>query len=427
MAMEELALRQPDGKGRLREGDFDPFSPEFRADPYRVYADFRERDPVHLTSAKGGSPDQRWLVFRHRDAVLVLTDERFGREKPAKEGRATEAQQASAFSQMVSNWMLFRDPPQHTRLRGAVSRVFTRGRITDLCSRMETLARESIDRIQHAGRADLIGEFAFPLPLEVIAELIGVETGDRRQFKRWSTVLCDAIDMKSDSGWLQRAEEATTALRSFFRNALVERRREPADDLLSSMLAEVGPEALTEDEMFATFTFLISAGHETTTNTIGNGVLALIQNPEQLRLLVRCPELIETAVDEILRYDSPVQVTSRVVHSPVTIDGRELTPGQRVDVMIGSANRDPEVFEHPDKLDVTRDSRAHLAFGLGTHYCLGAPLARLEACSAIGAIVRSLADLRVEDAELEYRENVAFRGLTALNCSFTPARGGDGV
>jgi len=420
--MAETALR-PDGKGNRFEGRFDPFGPEFRADPYRVYAMFRERDPVHRTCAKDGSAEERWLVFRHRDAVTVLTDERFGREKPAQGGPAVQSPPSSAFSEMVSNWMLFRDPPQHTRLRGAVSRVFTRGRIAGLRARMQALVGETIDRIQHAGRADLIGELAFPLPFEVIAELLGVEVGDRRQFKSWSTVLCDAIDMKSASGWLQRAEEATVALRSFFRNALTERLRRPADDLLSSMLAEAGrPEALNEDEMFAAFTFLICAGHETTTNTIGNGILALIRNPDQLRLLIRRPELIETAVDEILRYDSPVQVTSRIVHERLEIDGRELTPGQRVDVMIGSANRDPEAFDHPDRFDITRDSRAHLAFGLGTHYCLGAPLARLEGCVVIDALVRRLADLRVEDAQLEYRKNVAFRGLIALNCSFTPVR-----
>jgi len=285
-------------------------------------------------------------------------------------------------------------------------------------TKIESMVERRVDALARRRSLDLIRDFAFPLPVQVIASLLGLPEHDCGYFKRWSTVLSDAIDLRPSANALKAADDAVAELQLYFRRHTQIRQRKPTSDLLTTLLAQADiDDGLTEDEVFATFTLLITAGHETTTNLIGNGMLALLSNPDQAQRLRDQPELIRPAIEEFLRYDSPVQITSRIVSSNLEIDGHELQSGQRVLIVIGSANRDPDVFTDPDHVDVGRKPNPHLTFGMGSHYCAGAPLARLQAAIAIGALINRLPDLQLARESQTWRSNASFRGLLQLPCS----------
>lgn len=405
---------------------FSPVGPEFRHDPYAVYRRYRERDPVHRSIANSALTNRAetpgfWYLFRHADVAEVLRDPRFGRELhrvlPPEFFPVLPASQ-KPFYEMAAKWMLLRDPPDHTRLRALVNRAFTPVTVERLRPRIAAHADLLLDAVEPDKAMDVIADFAFPLPLATIAELLGVRVQDRAQFRAWSNALSAAIDQNRTPGVYERASQATVELSELFRHIIRERRQHPQNDLISALIAaEEQGSQLSEDEVVATCILMLGAGQETTVDLIGNSVLALLQHPEQLELL-RAAALVRPAVEELLRYESPVQMTARVALEDVEIGGQVVRKGSRITLVIGSANRDPDVFPDPDDLDLTRNAKAHLCFGLGSHFCVGAPLARAGGQIAISTLLRRFPHLRLVSEAPEWRETTAFRGLKRLAVSF---------
>ena len=390
------------------EVEFNPFLPEFHANPYPFYHRLRAADPVHRT------PMGLWVLTRYDDVVSVLRDPRFGRE---------------GFDQILANVygegarsMLFRDPPDHTRLRGLVSQAFTPRVIERMRSHIQDIVDRLLDRVQNANTMDVIADLAYPLPVTVICELLGVPTDAQGGIRQWSADLArsvDAIGMPTDEEVVTRGRAAQQAMLDYFRDFIAERRQTPRDDLLSLLIAaEEQGDRLTEGELLITCTLLFVAGHETTVNLIGNGLLALLNHPDELAKLRADPALLPGAVEELLRYDSPVQRTGRMTNTDVELDGRKIGKGSLVVTAIGAANRDPAHFPDPDRLDITRRDNRHVAFGFGIHFCLGAPLARLEGQIALGTLLGRMPKLRLATSTLEWRESSTLRGLKRLPITF---------
>jgi hypothetical protein len=393
---------------------FNPFEPEFHADPYPAYRRLRELDPVHQ------SPLGFWVCTGYDDVLAVLRDERLGREGFAPMLAAVYGSPEEHAA--LPRSMLFRDPPDHTRLRGLVSRAFTPRVIEGMRPHIQEIVDGLLDRVASAGRMDLIEDLAYPLPVTVICEMLGVPVGDHASIRQWSADVArslDALGLAADRELIARGRAGRHALGEYFRRLLPERRRQPRDDLLSALIAaEEQGDRLTEGELLSTCVLLFIAGHETTVNLIGNGVLALLRHPEELRRLQADPSLIGSAVEELLRYDSPVQRTARVANVPVEIGGRAIEAGALVVAAIGAANRDPAHFPDPDRLDVGRRENRHLSFGHGIHFCLGAPLARVEAQIAVGTLLRRMPRLALATATPEWRESSTLRGLKTLPVTF---------
>jgi cytochrome P450 len=391
---------------------FDPRDPEFIADPYPTYHRLRTEDPVHL------SPLGFWVLTRYEDVVAVLRDPRFVKEPIAS--YLAERLGASATSGFGIS-MLDRDPPNHTRLRSLVSKAFTPRVVEGLRPRVQEVVDGLLDGVADRHGMDLIEEFAYPIPVVVICEMLGVPVEDHAQFKSWSLDLARGLDatLFGESAVAVRAAESQRALADYFRRLIATRRTSPRADLLSALIvAEEAGDKLTEIELLATCILLLVAGHETTVNLLGNGVLALLRNPDQLRLLRETPGLIVSAVEELLRYDGPVQRTARMPSAPATIGGHTIQAGEMVMPFIGAADRDPAQFPDPDRLDITRADNRHIAFGWGIHFCLGAPLARIEGQIAIDTLLRRLPKLALAAEGPEHRPSLTLRGLKSLPVAF---------
>jgi pimeloyl-[acyl-carrier protein] synthase len=391
---------------------FNPMDPEFVADPYPTYHRLRAEDPVHL------SPLGFWVLTRYEDVAAVLRDPRFAKE-------AMMAAVAKRFGITQGTFglsMLDRDPPAHTRLRSLVSKAFTPKVVEAMRPHIQEIVDGLLARVAGAGSMDLIEEFAYPIPVMVICELLGVPVEDRERFKGWSLDIArglDAVMLPVDSEVAIRSGIARQGLIGYFRELIAARRASPRADLLSALIAaEEAGDKLSEDELLASCILLLVAGHETTVNLIGNGMLALLRHPAELRQLREHPELITGAVEELLRYDGPVQRTGRMPSEDVTIGGRTIAKGEMVMPFIGAADRDPAQFPDPDRLDITRSENRHVAFGTGIHFCLGAPLARVEGQIAINTLLRRLPTLTLVTEKPEYRQSLTLRGLTALHVAF---------
>lgn len=408
------------------KAEFDPLLPLRSAgsleNPYPVYSLLRTVHPVLRVPSPGFDGPGMWLLTRHRDVHAVLRDPRFSVDRLKAPIIRDNLDRLPAFVQQGARGlrsMLIMDPPDHTRVRKLVNKAFTPKRIAALRPRIEQLVDEELDAVADADRFDLIHDLAEPLPAIVIAELLGVPPEDHRQFRQWSSQLIAAISARTDEE-RSRATGAGQQILAYLSGIIAARRQEPRDDLISAMIhAQEESDALSDAELLATSNLLLLAGHETTTNLIGNGMLALLREPEQLARLRRDPRLLPTAVEELLRFDGPVQATMRVALEDVALEdgerGEQVIPqGSAVLVSLGAANRDPEVFAAPESLDIGRDPNPHVGFGFATHFCMGAPLARLEAQVAIGALVSRFPDLALVDDTPEYRENPILRGLKRL-------------
>jgi cytochrome P450 len=386
--------------------EFNPFLPEFIADPYPLYHRLRIEDPVHW------SPMGFWVLTRYDDVTMALRDPRFGRAGFDELLRARFGESGFDLS------MLFRDPPDHTRLRMLVSKAFTPRVVEGLRPRIQQVVDGLLDAVHPARAMNVIADLAYPLPVTVICEMLGVPGGDRARFRQWSEAIArslDAIAMPGDPEIVERGNAARRALADYFRALIAERRQAPRADLLSELIAaEEQGDRLSEPELLATCMLLFVAGHETTVNLIGNGLLALLRHPAELRRLREDPSLVERAVEELLRYDGPAQRTGRMPSVDVEIDGRTIRKGDLLLAVIGAANRDPAHFPEPDRLDLTRGDNHHLAFGWGIHFCLGASLARAEAQLAINTVLRRMPALALATSAPEWREASALRGLRAL-------------
>jgi cytochrome P450 len=391
---------------------FNPMDPEFVADPYPTYHRLRTEDPVHH-SALGF-----WVLTRYDDVVAALRDPRLAKEAIA----SFVAARFGAPVPAMGLSMLDRDPPDHTRLRGLVSKAFTPRVVEGLRPRIQQIVDDLLDGVAARGSMDLIEEFAYPIPVIVICEMLGVPVEDHERFKGWSLDIARGLDLiwlgpESEVG--RRSVAARQSLAEYFRGLIAQRRAAPRGDLLSGLIAaEEAGDKLNEVELLATCILLLIAGHETTVNLIGNGTLALLRHPDQLQRLQRDPGLITGAIEELLRFDGPVQRTARIPSEDIVIGGHTIAKGEMVMPFIGAADRDPAQFPHPDRLDIGRADNRHIAFGWGIHFCLGAPLARIEGQIAISTLVRRLPKVELATAQPEYRQSLTLRGLKALPVKF---------
>jgi pimeloyl-[acyl-carrier protein] synthase len=391
---------------------FNPMDPAFVADPYPTYRRLQAEDPVHH------SPMGFWVLTRYEDVVAALRDPRLAKEAIA----AFVAARFGAPMPAMGLSMLDRDPPDHTRLRSLVSKAFTPRVVDGLRPRVQQIVDGLLDGVRDAGTMDLIEEFAYPIPVNVICEMLGVPVEDHERFKGWSLDIArglDAILLPADSEVPKRSAAARTGLAEYFRELIARRRVAPRADLLSGLIAaEEAGDKLSENELLATCILLLIAGHETTVNLIGNGTLALLRHPDQLRRLRDNPALIGSAIEELLRFDGPVQRTARIPSEDVVIDGRKIPKGEMVMPFIGAADRDPAQFPEPDRLDIGRTDNRHIAFGWGIHFCLGAPLARVEGQIAINTLVQRLPSLALATDRPEFRQSLTLRGLASLPVTF---------
>jgi cytochrome P450 len=392
---------------------FNPLLPEFHANPYPFYRRLREADPVHH-GALG-----IWVLTRYDDVVMALRDPRFGREGMAE---VMEARLGVPARPANTRDMLFRDPPDHTRLRALVSRAFTPRVVEAMRPHIQEIVDGLLDRVEGARGMDVIEDLAYPLPVTVICEMLGVPTADQDVFKQWSSDIARSLDaaiLPAGSDVIMRGQKAGEALREYFRSLIAVRRKQPRPDLLSALIAaEEQGDKLSEPELLATCSLLLIAGHETTVNLIGNGLFALLRHPDELQALADDPALIQTGVEELLRFDGPVQRTGRMTMADVEIGGKQIPKGSIVAAVIGAANRDPAHFPEPDRLDVARQENRHIAFGFGIHFCLGAPLARIEGQVAIGTLLRRWRTLKLVSDTPEWRESSVLRGLKTLPVTF---------
>jgi cytochrome P450 len=397
---------------------FNPLAPEFIRDPYPHYERLRSTDPVHIT------PHGMYLASRHAEVSLVLRDKRFGKDfvERSKRRYGPKIMEEPIFRSM-SHWMLQQDPPDHTRLRGLVVKAFTARHVEDMRPRIQEVVDQTLDRIADRGRMDLIEDYAFRLPVTIICDMLGIPEEHREAFysgSRDGGRILDPVPLTPSE--IAQGNAGNLMAQMYFQQLFELRRRNPGDDLTTQLVqAEENGSKLSNEELTANIILLFGAGHETTVNLIGNGLLALHRNPDQLALLKARPELIANAIEEFLRYDSSVQLTGRVALEDIDdLGGKKIPRGETVLCLLGSANRDPAVYpDQPDRLDITRQNVRPLSFGGGIHFCLGAQLARIEAEVAITTLLRRLPDLKLDDAEnAEWRPTFVLRGLKRLPASW---------
>ena len=398
--------------------------PRFVTDPYPLYRWLREHAPVRRDPLA-----PVWVVTRYADVLSVFRDPHF-RKDPFAPQRLPKlvreqldvprAENVRSSRESIS--MLFLDPPEHTRVRGLFARAFTPRSLEAMRPRVQEITDRWLDRAARRsnGAFELISDLAYPLPVTVIAEMLGFPPEDYEKIKKWSDALAGALGLNPSPQQQARSGMAREEIRAYFDEIQEQLRKKPGDNLISRLLA-VSDEAtreegqgLSPDELFANSVLLLAAGHETTTNLIGNGVLALLRNPDQLRELQRHPDLIDSAVEELLRYDSPVQWTSRTAGEDMTFGGQTIRKDEIILASVGAANRDDRVFKDPDRLDIRREDNKHLAFGSGAHFCLGAALARIEGATAIRTLITRFPHLRLEPQKLQWHTGLTFRGVKAL-------------
>ncbi len=401
---------------------FNPRDPAFIANPYPAYHALRETTPVWR------SPFGRTFLTRYEDSSVLLRDRRLGKDYSDPEALIRRFGPTAMDEPAVvelSHMMLMKDPPDHTRLRGLVSKVFTARKMEDMRAGIQAITDRLLDKVAKQGEMDAIRDLAFPLPMLVICELLGIPEEDRARFVNATAsgaVLLNPVPPTRAE--LDRANEGTLASGAYFESLFALRRKEPRDDLLSLLVqAEEAGERLTPQELRANVSLLFAAGHETTVNLIGNGLWSLHTHPSQWAALRDDPSLIPNAIEEILRYECPVQAVARTVAEPIAFGDTEFQQGELVVALIGAANRDPSVFPDPDRLDVTRERLRPLSFGGGIHFCIGAQLARIEAEAVFSTLLRRMPDLTLPQRDTpQWRESFTLRGLTTLPATWTAAR-----
>ena len=391
---------------------FNPFSPEFLRNPYPSFELLRENQPLMKT------PLGFWVASRYADVQMILKDRRFGKgfEERMKMRNGDDVFDNPVYANMRT-WMLVQDPPDHSRLRGLVSKAFTARRIEGLRPQIQTLVDELLDRVAPRGRMDFIRDFAYPLPVNVICDMLGIPPEDRSHFEFGSKISGRLIDPTPVSAEeLQEIGNGFARQEAYFRDLFARRRAEPQDDLTTVLVqAEEAGERLTEAELVGNVILLFGAGHETTVNLLGNGLLALLQNPNEYAKLRDNPDLVPGAIEEMLRFDSSVQMTGRTALEDIEVNGITIPKGDHIINLLGSANRDGAAFDAPESFRVDRKDVRPMSFGGGIHFCLGAQLARVEADIAFRSLLARLPDLRLEQPdEPDWRPTFTLRGLTGL-------------
>ncbi|EPY03749.1 cytochrome p450 [Paenibacillus alvei TS-15] len=405
---------------RLTSDDF--ISTETMRDVVSFYAKFYEqKEPLYRLDNFFGM-GEAWLAFRHDDVAAILKDPRFIkdiRKLTPREQPIEENESVNALMEWVINMpnMLTVDPPDHTRLRRLVSKAFTPHMIEELHPRIQQIADELLDAVQEQGKMDLVSDFAYPLPITVISEMLGIPVAERSQFREWTRTLGQAsLDPKQSDKVVATLNEFI----QYIKLLIAEKRKNPGNDVISSLVQAYDEgDQLSENELLSTIWLLISAGHETTFNVIANGTLALLQHPDQMRLLQNDSSLVPSAVEELLRFAGPVLLGSRIAGEDIVLHGQTIRKGEMIVITLNGANFDPHKFANPGTLNITREENEHLTFGKGIHHCLGAPLARLEGQIAFRTLLRRLPNLRlaVDPEELTYNKD-SMRSLASLPVLF---------
>lgn len=395
-------------------GDFNPFLPEFHADPYPFYRRLQAKHRVFAGRLLGGT----CFLPRYDDVVTVLGDARFSVDRPQADvfQRLQPFRGLSAeFTRAITSTLLMTDPPAHTRMRRLVNKAFTPRVVEGLRARVQALVDELLEAVTARRQMELVHDLAYPLPVTVIAELLGIPVDDRARFKQWSDQLAVLLDPLQATEGLAPTEDAFNEIAAYMRPIFAERRRDPRDDLISALVGvEDQGQRLSEIELLALTMLILGAGHETTTNLIANAVLALLRNPGERGRLQDDPSLIGSAVEEFLRYDSPVQMTDRVATVDCEIAGQPIRRGTVVGLLLGAANRDPARFAEPDRLDIGRQDNHHVSFGHGAHFCIGAALARVEAQIVIATLLRRFPDCDGDRNPKQWKRSIVLRGPTTL-------------
>jgi len=393
---------------------YDPRDRDTINDPIPVLRSLQDHAPVYWCEALRG-----WVITRYDDAKAVLRNEDFSADRITPFYNAQPPQRQAQIEQLIrylNTWVAFRDPPEHTRLRKLMKTVFTPETVVGQRPAVEKSVNRLVTRLEGAREFDFIREFAFPLPAMVIMDLLGLPEEDMDDLKEWSNQMQLFIGSATTSPQkYDLAEAGATAMAAYFREAIRDREQRPGNDLISQLMAlrEVD-DALSEDEVIGTCMLFLFGGHETTTNLIGNGVRVLLEHPDERQRLLEDPTLIGGAVEEILRYDGPTGASVRLVRNSHDMHGVHLEAGQRVFVMINAANRDPRAFENPDRVDITRSPNNHLTFNYGPHFCMGAPLARLEGQVAIGEVLRRLPGITLAAERYDYMDTMIMRGVRSM-------------
>ncbi|MFF1683049.1 cytochrome P450 [Streptomyces sp. NPDC058256] len=394
---------------------FDPWDPAFLADPYPAYEELRARGRVHYFE-----PTKQWLVPHHADVSALLRDRRLGRTYQHRFthedfGRTAPPPEHEPFHVLNDHGMLDLEPPDHTRIRRLVSKAFTPRTVERLKPYVDQLAGELVGRLVAAGGGDLLTDVAEPLPVSVIAEMLGIPESDRAPLRPWSADICGMYEMNPSEETAAKAVRASEEFTAYLMGLIEARRKEPGEDLISGLIAAYDEgERLTEQEMISTCVLLLNAGHEATVNATVNGWWALFRNPGQLAALRADHSLVPTAVEELMRYDTPLQLFERWVLDDIEIDGTTIPRGAEIAMLFGSANHDPAVFTAPEELDLSRPDNPHISFSAGIHYCIGAPLARLELTASLRALLSQAPTLSLT-AEPVRKPAFVIRGLEGLS------------
>ena len=403
-----------------RTSTSDWLSPEFFASPYPFYDKLRRSDPVHWSDRLGS-----WILTRYEDVTWALRNH----QRLINSGRIAsildqlpqkDRERMRPLYRHFSGGLIHSDRPDHTRLRMLVNKAFAPGAVESMRSRIQAIVNELLDEVEKSEGMDVIRDFAYPLPTIVICDILGLPPGDREQFKGWSDGIIEltAVSPLTVEA-ADRARRSLLELREYFARLVADRRQNPRSDMLSLLVAaEEQGDRLSLAELLSTSVTLLVAGHETTTHLIGNGLFALLQHPDQFQKLKDNPTLMTSAIEEFLRYNSPLQRQLRKAAGTIEIGGKQIREGDLVSVMLGAANRDPAEFAEPDRLDITRAENHHVSFGMGIHFCLGAPLARIEGPVALSTLLSRFPAMRLGGDSFEWQHDIAFRGLRALPILF---------
>ena len=389
--------------------------PEVLANPYPLYHQLRSEDPVHWDPFL-----HAWVATRYADVIYVFQRFSANRTPTPEQLTALGLSALTPLAQVMVLQMLFLDPPAHTRVRSLASKAFTARRVEVLRSHIQDITDSLLDAVQDKGRMDVIADLAYPLPAMVTAEMLGVPTSDWKQLTGWSADFAQVLgNFQHNPDRASRVVRSLEEMSAYFRAAIREQRKHPREGLINALLtAEIDGDHLSEEEVVANTIVTMVGGQETTTNLIGNGILTLLRHPDQLEKLKEDLSLIPSAVEELLRYESPSQHTARLAPDDVMLGGKLIRKRQAIIAVMGAANRDPERFPDPDRLDICRQDNRHVAFAWAGHFCFGAPLARIEGQTAFATLLRRMPDIKLEPGPIIWRENLGLRGLTALPVSF---------